>query len=403
VTAGTGGLADAGLARVERPGSVDAAASLLRDTSGSVLFRGAGTKLDWAGPVREPELVLDTTGLNGVLEHNAADLTVAVRGGTPLADLQKHLRPHGQWLAMDPPSARHGATLGGLLATGDSGPSRLRYGGLRDQVIGTTLVLADGTVAHSGGHVIKNVAGYDLTKLMHGSLGTLGLIAEVVLRLSPLPAASVTLVGDADVVRAWDATARLMAGTLEPAAVEWIRAGGADRFVVRMDGHPQALTASVDRVRDVLTEAGIAAVPLDDGDATALWDTHADQIVATDGEAVLRMSGLPGDLVEVVRRVDVATAETGVEADVVSSTALGLHTVRLRAAPADRHAAVVTALRRCGQDLGANVLLRRRPPGLEGLVDPVGPAPSWAVVLRRIKAQFDPAGRCAPGRLAPWY
>lgn len=124
---------------VQRPGTVAEAAQLLRDSTGSVLVRGGGTKLGWAGRVSDPDLLLDTTDLAGVLTHNPGDMTASVRAGTTLDTLQDHLAESGQWLALDPPSAANGATLGGLLAAGDSGPSRLRYGGLRDLVIGVTL------------------------------------------------------------------------------------------------------------------------------------------------------------------------------------------------------------------------------------------------------------------------
>ena len=202
---------------VQRPTSVDEAAKVLRDSRGSVLFRGAGTKMSWAGRPEDPDLVLETGGLDRLLDHNPADMTASAQAGMPLRALQDRLAEAGQWLALDPPTEPDGATLGGLLATGESGPRRLRYGALRDLVIGVTLVLPDGTVARAGGHVIKNVAGYDLSKLMYGSLGTLGLIAEVVLRLHPLTGderhrrgAVVGPGGD----RAQRRPARLAAGTL---------------------------------------------------------------------------------------------------------------------------------------------------------------------------------------------
>src|SRR6185503_3640544 len=179
---------------VQRPTSVDEAVKVLRDSRGSVLFRGAGTKMSWAGRPEDPDLVLETGGLDRMLDHNPADMTASAQAGMPLRALQDRLAEAGQWLALDPPTEPDGATLGGLLATGESGPRRLRYGALRDLVIGVTLVLSDGTLARAGGHVIKNVAGYDLTKLMYGSLGTLGLIAEVVLRLHPRPETSATVV-----------------------------------------------------------------------------------------------------------------------------------------------------------------------------------------------------------------
>ena len=190
-----------------RPAGSDksTAVKVLRDSRGSVLFRGAGTKMSWAGPPQDPDLVLETGGLDRLLDHNPADMTASAQAGMPLRALQDRLAEAGQWLALDPPTEPDGATLGGLLSTGESGPRRLRYGALRDLVIGVTLVLPDGAVAHAGGHVIKNVAGYDLSKMMYGSLGTIGLIAKVVLRLHPRPETSATVVMPSSVQ---EATAR---------------------------------------------------------------------------------------------------------------------------------------------------------------------------------------------------
>ena len=151
--------------------------------------RGLGRRS--CGPV---DAVLDTTGLTGVIAHNPGDMTVAVRAGTPLRRAAATSWPRtAQHVALDAARVADGATVGGLLATGDAGPSALVHGSLRDLVIGVTLVLADGTVARSGGHVIKNVAGYDLAKLVHGSYGTLAVVAEVVLRLHPVPERRATL------------------------------------------------------------------------------------------------------------------------------------------------------------------------------------------------------------------
>ena len=207
---------------VRRPTSVDEAAAVLHDSRGGVLFRGAGTKMSWAGRPHDPDLVLETAALDQLLEHNPADMTASVQAGMPLRALQDRLAEAGQWLALDPPTEPDGATVGGLLATGESGPRRLRYGALRDLVIGLTLVLPDGTVAHAGGRVIKNVAGYDLSKLVSGSLGTLGLIAEVVLRLHPLPETTATVVVPSSVQEATARSLALLAGPLEPAAVDWV-------------------------------------------------------------------------------------------------------------------------------------------------------------------------------------
>ena len=231
-----------------------------------VLLRGAGTAQSWGAPVRDVDLVVDTSALDQILAYNPADMTVAVGAGMPLADLQAKL--DGQRVAFDAARVTEGATVGGLLASADGGPLRQAYGTLRDLVIGVTVVLADGTVARSGGHVIKNVAGYDLAKLFSGSLGTLGLVAEVVLRVHPLPEATSTLTVGCDVPAAFTHATDLLASPLEPVALDW----NAGRLLVRFEG----TRAGVD------TRLGKAAalvrgdcVRLDDHEEAAAWDEVA--------------------------------------------------------------------------------------------------------------------------------
>src|SRR5206468_1900573 len=155
----------------------------------SVRVRGGGTKLGW-GPPAAPDVELYTSALDEVVEHNAGDLTAVLQAGVPLAIAQDRFGQEGQELALDPPLAA-GATIGGVVAAGDSGPLRHRFGAARDLVLGVRVALADGTVARAGGKVIKNVAGYDLAKLFAGSFGTLGAIVELAVRLHPIrPTAS---------------------------------------------------------------------------------------------------------------------------------------------------------------------------------------------------------------------
>src|SRR5215471_15513456 len=152
---------------VAEPENEEQLASLLScadDTGVAVVPRGRGTKLDWGNPPERAEVILSTARLDRVLEHAWADLTVSVEAGCTVAKLQETLAKHGQRLAIDALWPERG-TIGGLLSTNDSGPLRLRFGSLRDLVIGVTIALPDGTVASSGGKVVKNVAGYDLPKL----------------------------------------------------------------------------------------------------------------------------------------------------------------------------------------------------------------------------------------------
>jgi len=186
---GAGSLRESAGKIVATPRTAEEIATIARfaDERGlKIEIAGAGTKRGWGNPV-DAEIVLETAALAGVREHSWQDLTATVGAGTTWAAMQRALAVHGQRVALDPlwPEA---ATVGGIIATNDSGALRLRYGSLRDLIIGMTVVLADGTIAHSGGKVVKNVAGYDLHKLMTGAFGTLGVIAEVTFRLHPVPA-----------------------------------------------------------------------------------------------------------------------------------------------------------------------------------------------------------------------
>jgi len=367
-----------------------------------VLICGAATKLDWAGRVLDPDLILDTTDLQGVLTYNPADMTASVRAGTTLRALQEHLLPNNQWLALDPPTAGVGATVGGLLAAGDSGPSRLRYGGIRDLVIGVTLVLADGTVARSGGHVIKNVAGYDLAKLVHGSLGSLALVAEVVVRLHPRPGSAITMAGPADAAQATAASLAIAASPLEPAAVEWV-SDGPGQLCVRIDGAAAFVEASSRRLDQLLGGLGIAVAPLSPQDADVAWARHAAAVLGTDQETVTRIAGRPSDFAAIAGEAAEAARRAGVQVWLASSTVLGMHTVRFGGGTPEGHAHAFSQLSEHARSRGASVLLRQRSPAVDALVDALGPPPSAVQLLRRIKAQFDPTGRLAPGRFQPWY
>ena len=387
---------------VQRPTSVDEAAKVLRESGGSVLFRGTGTKMSWAGRPRDPDLVLETGGLDRLLDHNPADMTASAQAGMPLRVLQERLGEAGQWLALDPPTEPDGATLGGLLATGESGPRRLRYGALRDLVIGVTLVLPDGTVAHAGGHVIKNVAGYDLSKLMYGSLGTLGLIAEVVLRLHPLPETSATVVVPSTVQEATARSVDLLASPLEPTA-DRLGRRPPRRRILRTAG--RAVRGQRGRRRGADGGAAEASTRRrrcwSIRDEAALWRENANAHRAESEQSTAFAGTLPSRLTDVAAALAKAADAAGVDVSLASQSALGLHTARFSGPPAQQ-AAAFDQWRREVLAIGGTVLLRQRPAEVDAGVDPLGPAPSTVGLLRALKARLDPDGRCAPGRLAPW-
>jgi glycolate oxidase FAD binding subunit len=347
------------------------------DTPGRIAIAGAGTAAGWAGGLEAVDAVLDLSGCAGVIAHNPGDMTVSVRAGTPLRALQDELAPHGQHVALDAARIADGATPGGLVATGDAGPAALVHGTLRDLVIGVTVVLADGTVARSGGHVIKNVAGYDLAKLLHGSHGTLAVLAEVVLRLHPVPQRTATVVVDAPLADAAEVAARVLAGPFEPAALEWTTDGA---LLVRVEGTEAALDARLARLRGAL---GTTA-ERDPGEGDP-WLRHAELTRGAPENAVLRVGVRPSRLPALVTAL----------APVAATVGLGTGVATLSLPPdavADAHAAVHAA--------GGTSQLRYRPPGSDAPA--WGPPPSAVGVLRAVKHELDPGGRFGPGRLSPW-
>ncbi|MDN5859204.1 MAG: FAD-binding protein [Pseudonocardia sp.] len=360
-----------------RPDDLASLRAAILDSTGTIGIAGAGTASGWAGELRPVDAVLDTTGLSGVIVHNPGDMTVAVRAGTPLRALAEELAPHGQQVSLDAARVADGATVGGLLATGDAGPSALVFGSLRDLVIGVTLVLADGTVARSGGHVIKNVAGYDLAKLVHGAYGTLAVVAEVVLRLHPQPERRATLAVTCDLPEAAGLAAAVLGGPFEAAALEWVRHDGRATLLIRLDGTAAAMEARLNRLRKALPgSTSIARSP---------WAAHAAAVRGRGGDAVLRIgarpSRLPGLLASLPARTIVAGLGTGVA------------TVTLD--PAD-----VAAAHSAVAAVGGTSVLRARPAGTG--VPAWGPAPSAIGVLRAVKDALDPQRRLGPGRFDPW-
>lgn len=361
-----------------------------------VALRGNGTAANWVAPVPAVDAVLETAGMREVLDYQPRDMTVAVQAGLPLATLQGHLAGHGQRIALDPARIAAGATVGGLLATADAGPLRHSYGAPRDLVLGATVVLADATVARSGGHVIKNVAGYDLARLFSGSYGTLGLLAELVLRVHPVPAASATLAVPAGCRQACAVAADILAEPLEPEAVEWCDG----RLLVRFTGHPAGVVRRADRGCAI---AGTRAEILRDAGEDAAWQLVAEHTAGEPGDTVLRAGMLPARLPDAADRLAALADAHEVRATLVSSVGVGVHTARIAGGTAADHAAVVSGWRTELAGLGGTTSLRRRRDGFGEHAASWGPPPPAVAALRAVKDAFDPEHRLEPGRFAPWF
>ena len=192
---------------------------------------GLGSRLNWGPPVMGASATVSCRRLSGIVEHSPGDFTVTALAGTPLVELQAELARHRQWLALDwpwgsGPNGQASGSLGGLVARGLAGGLRQRYLGVRDQIIGLELIRSDGTRARAGGKVVKNVAGYDLMRLMAGSWGSLGLISSLTLRTMPEPPQrrGLKLAGPLEALgqlAAW-----LLGSSLSPERIDWWRPPG---------------------------------------------------------------------------------------------------------------------------------------------------------------------------------
>jgi glycolate dehydrogenase FAD-binding subunit len=381
------------------PGSVaeaaDAMRALARDRL-AVAFIGGGTDLELGNPPARLDAVLHTRGLARVREHAPSDQIVAVEAGLTLAALQRHLAPHGQRLAVDPPEPER-ATVGGVLAAGAFGPRRTRFGTVRDLVIGITVVRADGVIAHGGGKVVKNVAGFDLPRLFYGSLGTLGLIAEVIFRLHPLPETSATLALAGLAPRAVRAlAAAALDARLEPAAMAALGEGEAFLLAVRFEGFAPGVADQVERLRALAARHDAGAEVLGGADEAALWARH--DALRGAGDVRAKATYPPASLeraVEALRPV-AGSLRSGA---IVLHPALGIALVAGGLEAADATARAVEDARAALREGNGAVVLTAAPALLRAQTDVWGRPPAALELMRRLKRELDPEGRLAPGRM----
>jgi glycolate oxidase FAD binding subunit len=386
---------------VAEPTSAAACAAVLASAAAggmSTVIRGGGTKSGWGRPIDVVDLVVSTRSLGDLLVHRDGDLTVTVGAGMTLARLNTTLSARGQWLPVD--SAFVGATVGGALATNDSGPLRHRFGTPRDLLIGITLALTDGRVVKAGGTVVKNVAGYDLGKLVTGSYGALAAIVDATFKLLPLPHASATLRAVyADPERLAADAAALSSGQLEPLAFD-VRAGDTPdgprwTLFVRFASSPAAVAAQLDAAR-VLVQG--EATALREGLETRAWSEQvglawdADASTALGAGAVVRCNWLPSRLGEVLAMVRAMRAECGVTLTGRVMTGSGL----LRLTGSDEAIAAAIVRARLDESPVGHVVVLRGSRTLRGQVDVWGTAPSAPAAA--LKRALDPTGILNAGR-----
>ena len=372
------------------PANTDEVAAILRAANSESLATeptGGRTKLTWGSRVL-PRLQLTTTHLTGIREHIWQDMTTTVAAGTPWSAMQRELARHNQRVALDPVFPDR-ATVGGIIATNDSGVLRRRYGSLRDLVLGMTIVLADGTIARSGGKVVKNVAGYDLPKLLTGSFGTLGIITEVTFRLHPLAAGTLSLTArSASITQLADLMHRITAAPLSLEAMQ-LRNEDADFALdIQLTSEPDALRNQEQLLRSLAQDCILTPAHAD------VWSAR-EGLFAQPDATVLKISSLPAKLAAIAGAAAVLNTQPSVRAHCIAEPT-GVATVAFSASP-ENLAILTNDLRsRLRAHGGSAVLLRRGL--LPHSVDSWGDPPPAIELMRAIKQEFDPTRILNPGR-----
>lgn len=405
------------------PESIAELSDLVRATAQTqhqLLPFGSGSKLAWGWPIgqgrpgstdglagqdpgaeggdRSAVLAIGLGKLNQVIHHDESDLVVTVEAGTRWADVQAHLAATGQWLPIDP-CFPETTTIGGAIATADTGSLRQRYGGWRDLLLGLSLVRWDGEVAKAGGRVVKNVAGYDLMKLMTGAFGTLGIVSQATFRTYPRPEvlATLELSGAAEPID--QVRQALLASSLTPIALDLLSdRPGQVRLAVRFGSVAAATIEQSQRVRDLGASLNLTVTDYAGPDEDLFWSASRARVTTPEPTAItVKWGTLPSAAIATL-----AEAQKLFPAGAVSQiqAGSGLGRAKLTIDPDQPLAAIpaIQTLRQFCQNQGGFLTLLDRPDGLQTAIDPWGYSGNALGLMRKIADQFDPHRRLNPGR-----
>ena len=391
-------------ATVESPATRQEAADLLADAAErglAVAPVGGGTSLALGNRPERLDIALSTARLGGIIHYEPTDLTLAVGAGTRFADLRAVLAEHGQGLPIDV-SRPEEATIGGLIATALAGPRRLGSGSLRDLLIGIAAAHPSGTVTKAGGLVVKNVTGFDLMRLYHGSLGTLGVVVSANFKVLPLARAEATVVARfASLDAALAAAATIRASRLSPVALEAAWWEGEWQTAGRLEGRPETVRLLSQETRSSI---GGESATLLDAESGAWWQRYVDAqaVGAAPRDVLVRCTTRPSGTADlartVVRCLDAAGAELS---SLAASVGLGSVLCRLAFEESEEAAAArLAALQRVLLTVADHVTILTAPPNWKHNIDVWGRAPETLDLMRALKEQFDPARVLNPGRFA---
>ncbi|WP_013321545.1 FAD-binding oxidoreductase [Gloeothece verrucosa] len=367
----------------------------------AVLPCGSGSKLNWGGLVKNPQLVISTARLNRIIEQATGDLTVTVEAGVKLADLQQTLKQHNQFLPVDP-AYPEAATLGGIVATSDTGNWRQGYGGVKDLVLGLSIVRTDGKIAKAGGRVVKNVAGYDMMRLFSGSYSTLGVICQLTFKVYPLLESSQTVVltGDANGIE--KATATIRMSSLTPTAADVLSSGMVHQLgigkgiglILRFQGIPESITQQSNQVKMIGQELGLIDSIYREDEENPLWKRLQELITIsqTESSVTAKIGIIPTQMISFIRQLDQLTDEQGLGMINLGS---GLGSLLLESEAVLSQLSKLRSLLETGQGF-LTVLTAPKP--IKQQFEPWGYRGNALDLMRNLKQKFDPNNILSPGR-----
>ena len=360
-----------------------------------VLPCGSGSKLDWGGLVEGVNIAVSTARLNRLVEHAVGDLTVTAAAGMKFADLQAVLGAVGQFLPIDPAYPQQ-ATLGGIIATADTGSLRHRYRGVRDLLLGMTFVRSDGKIAVAGGRVVKNVAGYDLMKLFTGSYGTLGIISQVTFRVYPLPESSGTVILTGEAGALAQAAQILLSSALTPTAVDLLSPdlvtklglGKGTGLIVRFQSIAESVQQQSARLLEVGEKLGLQGTKCSEDDEHQLWQRLPETMwdSGTKSAIICKIGIRPSEAVTFINQLPIQ------DAWIHAGTGLGV--LRFEAATAQ----TLLQVRQGCEAKGGFLTVLAAPTDIKQELDVWGYTGSAIDLMRRIKQQFDPENILSPNR-----
>ncbi len=394
---------------VALPSGVEELSGLLRLASEeqlAVVPRGGGRRMGLGNLPARMDLVIDLSRFSELLQYEPDDLTVTVQSGMTLGSLAARLATRRQFLPLDPPMGTR-RTVGGMIATNDSGPLRLRYGTVRDLLLGVRFIQADGTVTWGGAKVVKSVTGYDIPKLVVGSLGTLGVLAELTLRLHPIPEAEEHwLISFPSVERAGELLASVLRSSLQPGRLELFNSEALAELglvsapaavAVTVGSVVEAVKSQITALEDIAQRGGAErCTPMGPG----FW-RELGRLRLTAGGVLLKVVTLPALVADRLSLISRLAASLGLTACVVAEAGNGVLRSRLEGSlsPGEWEERVIVPLRERVAPEGGSVVVEAAPRALKERLDVWGPIdPGALAIMKRLKAEFDPRGILNPGR-----